>query len=62
MGDHFGIPGAVNLDVQDDLMDNGSKLWIWEPSSNSQCIFYIHLHLNTVEKGMNSPLFLPAMN
>lgn len=54
MGARLVIPRAVSLAG---LIDNGAELLIGEPISNPIFIHYIHLHVNTVRKGIN--LLLP---
>lgn len=44
-----------------DLMNNGSDLQIGESMSNSNRVFYIHLSVNTLRKGMDPCFILPAI-
>lgn len=39
-------------------MNNGSKLKIGEPSSDSSLFRYIHLYANNFGRGVNPPLFI----
>lgn len=49
---------AVSLDVR--VVDNNLELLIEEPSSNSRWVRYIQLRANSLGKGMDPPLILPA--